>query len=578
MTTQLKGLNLTKIRRWNNWGKIHENSLWPSFLSGCSLLRCVVITPTSAISGSTITGSLTEDCGVVSNVRVNSPAQDSASGDPNKNSQSECSFVVVDSNRIIAAFFDTHLSEYALGNAPFSGITSPRSTGWTVSVNGGASFTDNGAIPPTVPASTSQGDAGDPVMARNTSSGHIYLLVNPSRESSTWRGFRLWRSTDNGQSFSLINSDIFLAAAVQRGDKPMIAVNNFAGLSNSGHLYAAGSGLQNNAQGVFVAHSSNGGVNWDNVGNFPGNAVGADIVIRPDGTVYVFYIVNGPSVSLWYSWRRTGDSVWHTPVQIAAHANSQSFYSANLNGSGNPKRSNSATTGDYFVNNAFPRVAVNPVNGRVYIVYADLPFAGSTTDRGDIFINEGVPSPDGSLTFTSSGARRANNDGTLTDQWNPSIAINPTGTQLFVGYYSRQGDPNNNALIQAYGAKANLANGFTAATFDVFPISATAFPPLFAGTADSTPPQNWWMYDHVWVQDGVCLNLQNATVIVPVPSSCPDDSEFSGGYASFMADDYTWVSSDGSFFYFAWCDRSDTYSTSQGTRRDPNIRFGKIRQ
>ncbi len=52
--------------------------------------------------------------------------------------------------------------------------------------------------------------------------------------------------------------------------------------------------------------------------------------------------------------------------------------------------SNSAAADDYFVSNAFPRVAVNPMNGRIYLVYADLPFPGSSTDRGDIFINEGV--------------------------------------------------------------------------------------------------------------------------------------------------------------------------------------------
>ena len=134
--------------------------------------------------------------------------------------------------------------------------------------------------------------------------------------------------------------------------------------------------------------------------------------------------------------------------------------------------SNSAAADDYFVYNAFPRVAVNPMNGRIYLVYADLPFPGSSTDRGDIFINEGVPQGDGSLNWTA--VRKVNNDGTATDQWNPSVVINPVGTEIFIGYYSRQGDPSSNALIKAYGAKSNLTNGFATATFDVFPISATA--------------------------------------------------------------------------------------------------------
>ncbi len=115
--------------------------------------------------------------------------------------------------------------------------------------------------------------------------------------------------------------------------------------------------------------------------------------------------------------------------------------------------------------------------------------------RGDIFINVGEPQADGSLNWT--GVRNVTNHGNATDQWNPSIAINPAGTELFVGYYTRQEDSSNNALIKAYAAKTILANGFATATFDVFPISATAFPPLFAGTTSSTPPANTWMYDPV---------------------------------------------------------------------------------
>ena len=87
-----------------------------TYVSTANLTKCNVSSPGVL---------MTEDCGVVSIARVNDPAQDSASGDPDKNSQSECSFVVVDSSRIVAAFFDTHLSEYALGYVNFPGIVSP---------------------------------------------------------------------------------------------------------------------------------------------------------------------------------------------------------------------------------------------------------------------------------------------------------------------------------------------------------------------------------------------------------------------------------------------------------------------
>src|SRR5439155_12474966 len=67
---------------------------------------------------------MSHDCGVLFTVRVNDPALDSNSdnptGAPGKNSQSECSFVV-DSTKIVAAFFDTHQSVFGLGQHNFSG-------------------------------------------------------------------------------------------------------------------------------------------------------------------------------------------------------------------------------------------------------------------------------------------------------------------------------------------------------------------------------------------------------------------------------------------------------------------------
>ena len=129
-------------------------------------------------------------------------------------------------------------------------------------------------------------------------------------------------------------------------------------------------------------------------------------------------------------------------------------------------------------------------------------------------------------------------------------------------------------MIKASGAAANISGGLAGATVDVFPISPEGFdfPPLFPGTVESTPPQNWWMYDHVWTQQDVCLDV-NATV-----TGCPGfytTQPFT--YEHFMADDYTWAGGDETYFYFAWCDRSDPYS-GQFSRPDPNIRLAKIKQ
>jgi len=164
-------------------------------------------------------------------------------------------------------------------------------------------------------------------------------------------------------------------------DKPMIAVNNFTGLSTSTNVYAAGTATSGTNRGVFVSRSSNGGTTWTGTTNFA-TGHGVDIAIRPDGTVYGFYLVSRPHGGgvftnwLQYHWLRLGQSSWQGPRTVTAHAGRTNLYSLREFGGTNPKRSNAAAEADYFRTVSIPRVAVNPSNGRVYVVYADLPFAG----------------------------------------------------------------------------------------------------------------------------------------------------------------------------------------------------------
>lgn len=567
-----------------------QNNLPAGYVNLNSVTRCSVITPLTGY-GYTY-GSMTVDCGVVSVARVNDPSDDST-GDTNKNSQSECSFVVVDSSTIVAAFWDTHHSVYGLKGDSFSGIVAPRSTGWSVSTNGGTSFNDKGALPPTTPANTWQGDAGDPVMARNTITGHanyghIYLAAIPSRESDTCEGLRIWRSTNDGQTFSLFNSNV-LSGAITKADKPMISVNNYANSTNAGHIYAAFTGYSNGVKGIQVTSSTDGGISWGSHTAL-GEGHGASIAIRPDGTVYVFYLrsvrTSQPNVdpeiydnSIRYSYLRVG-STWITNQIIPVHNNANYvLHSTEMNGRGHLKRHKTANEDDYFRTNADPRTVVNPANGHIFLVFGDLPSPGLATDRGDIYVLEGTPNTDDSLTWIANV--RIKDDNSETDQWLPDVTISPDGTKLFIGYYNRQEDIINNSFIKAYGAVADISfNGLANAWFDFIPIS-DLFKPLFAGTTTSTPATATWKYDHVWIQKGICLDAVNAQI---VGFGNDGDCTFEGGtytidtYVNFMADDYTWVAADDTYFYFAWCDRSDSFGTGAQSRPDANVRFAKIRQ
>ena len=197
---------------------------------------------------------------------VNDPSRDLYGYDTNKNSQSECSFAVLDSTNIVAAFMNTHLSEYGLALAfQFTGIPSPRMTSWSVSTNAGTNFTDNGPILPisTITNGTKiitngasdpmHGDIGDTTMAYDSVSNVVYLFVNTSREYTNYYGFRLWSSRNKGQTFEPINMDvpgkgIMGNHLINSANKPMIKVS-------STDLYVSGEGTVSNASGVWAACS-----------------------------------------------------------------------------------------------------------------------------------------------------------------------------------------------------------------------------------------------------------------------------------------------------------------------------------
>ncbi|MCP5521616.1 MAG: exo-alpha-sialidase [Verrucomicrobiales bacterium] len=569
--------------------------------------ECTLGTEIECGGGGTVYGAMATDpqCDVQSVAWVNDPDADTLVedpyGDPNKNTQSECSFVLADNNRVVAAFWDTHLSAYGLGGESFQTLEFIRSTGWATSDDAGESFDDQGALPPVpIPAPAQpgdawEGDAGDPVMARDTSNGYVYLLLNPSREAVSWKGFRLWRSTDNGATFTTICDDLFSGTDYIKGDKPIIAVNNFLNLSNSQYIYVAG----RTEESVLVTYSSDYGASWEGHTllfentNAINSAQGADIAITDDGTVYVFYLVSTkpptPSNRLEYRYKAPGETTWSIPVPVPAHGPSGTSLLLNCeqeSGSGDNERHESALQGDFFKSNGWPRVAVS--GQCVYVAFADLPQkdppGGRNTDRGDIFVQQAtIGEGSGNLSWLDE-AVCVSQGGSGTDQWNPAIAV--AGNTLFVGYYSRQDRPAQNDLIRAYGVKADISNGLTNATFDTFPISSTTFPPLFPGPHEPpvgappgatvfVPPCQPWGYDHVFTQNGVALDENGVYSACPPPWNAAHATGTT--YQHFMADDYTWAAADASHFYFAWCDRSQSCSVPGGTRPDSNVRFARIK-
>jgi hypothetical protein len=122
-----------------------------------------------------------------------------------------------------------------------------------------------------------------------------------------------------------------------------------------------------------------------------------------------------------------------------------------------------------FRSNVFPQAAVNPVNGNVYIIYPNNP-AG--TDRADIFFRQSTDSG-----ATWSAAVRVNDDATTRDQWQPTLAVTPDGSRVFVGWYDRRLDAANN-LIDNFG-RIGTVSGATVTFGADFRITDQSYPPVF---------------------------------------------------------------------------------------------------
>lgn len=426
------------------------------------------------------------------NVLVNNPAADRTAQD----TQSETTIVLGSGSTVVAAYND---SGSFLGGAS-------KFTGYAVSTDGGTTFVDKGALP-----TVTGGDAGDPGLARDTTTGTIYFLT---LEFSPGNSLKVFRSTDNGQTFS---------SAVSNGspgfptstfnDKAWITVDNFPGPGN-GNVYLGFRPFPVSGGNMAFTRSTDGGATFGPSGGLAltGSATGdaggqgAFVLVGPDHAVYYFWYDSGNSKRRISVRKSTDLGVSFAPkVQV----------SANLLATG--------TNGDLGLNggfrtNSFPHAAVNPVSGDLYAVYND---RASSADRGNVYL---VTSTDGGATWSS--PILVNDDGTTNDQFMPTVAVTPDGSRLIVGFYDRRLDPNN-SLIGRFSAIATLSGG------------AVTFAPNFRVSSQSFPV--------VIGQDPVV----NTTYM----------------------GDYDQIAADNAFFYSTWGDNRDSNSfhTNQ-----PDVRFAKI--
>src|SRR5215831_1492097 len=206
------------------------------------------------------------------NVLVNNPAADLGPQD----TQSETTLVLGSGSNIVVGFND---SGSFLPPPPTN-----RFTGYSLSTDGGVSFTDKGRLP-----DSTNGDAGDPVLARDTTSGTIYF----STLTLTGSGMQCFRSFDNGATFTAPVNCAPGTLGLQ--DKDWITVDNFPGAGQH-NVYVVWRDFGPAAEaGIRFTSSINGGASYGPSTTLiapPGvfNVQLAFVAVGPDHAVYIFWL------------------------------------------------------------------------------------------------------------------------------------------------------------------------------------------------------------------------------------------------------------------------------------------------
>jgi hypothetical protein len=379
---------------------------------------------------------------LASNVLVNDPTLDPPPAALVNFTQSETSMVVF-GNTVLVAFNDS--GSFVGGASKF--------TGYSISTDMGNTFTDKGTLP-TNPG----GDAGDPVLARDNTTGTIYLST-----LSFAGNIQVFRSFDGGNTFAAPVNGTPGKTGFQ--DKEWMGVDNFPG-AGQGNVYLVERDF-GPGNGIYFFSSTDGGATFGPAGGTliasgaAGNVQGANVAVGPNHDLYAFYFDERALPETIKMRKSTDFGATFGPEVTVATLGTGPGFNGNL---GLPWRSN-----------AFPQVAVNQATGDLYMVYADNP-AG--VDRADIFLTQ---STDGGATWST--PTRVNDDATTRDQFQPSIALSPDGTNIGVFYYDFDAGTN---LINYVGRKGTLSG--SSVSFDPsFLVSDTSFPPNFGNDAVVNP-------------------------------------------------------------------------------------------
>lgn len=320
-------------------------------------------------------------------------------------------------------------------NDSFHGITPPTNgfSGFSRSVDGGATWTDRGAI--------GAPNSGDPSLVWRKADGKFYYAALSNG------GLAVFKSNDDCTTFTFVAS-----IASGSDDKEIMAVDNNEASPHYGNLYVVWTDFGNGNR-IFATRSTNLGVTWS--AQVPLSAAGAAVqgawpAVASNGDVYAMWLRFNPFPSGPIDVegaRSTDGGVTWTPITNALTAGVSPQEAAATGTCGRP-----AIKGPIRILPS-PQIAVGP-GGVLHVVYARDP---DTANSGDVISVYYRRSTDNGATWGTEVL--INDDGTTTDQYFPSLAVSDANI-VNVAYYSKQNDTANN-LMQDYYSRTSFDGGVT---------------------------------------------------------------------------------------------------------------------
>jgi hypothetical protein len=351
-------------------------------------------------------------------------------------------------------------------NDSTSFTTSLSGLGHALSTNEGATFDDLGPMP----MNATGFGLGDPALVA-ANNGNFYsaeLAFDFSRPLGFESTIAISKSTDGGKTFRPpVNPPVADVPIFSFQDKEFLAVNNVSN-NGRGNLYLSWTNFQFDettgfqSAPILFSRSTDGGATFSkpiqvSPIDLPGiqgdiNS-GSEPAVGPNGEVYVTWFkfpvspFPGPEGgrddfgAIYVAKSTDRGQTFGLPVLVRTLAPiGFGFGFRTLFGN--------------FRVNSFPRIDVNPVNGEVYIVFAENRSGPDTPDSSDVLFTR---SNDGGKSW--SPAIRVNDDDPAldlpNDQFFPDVAVNRDGV-IQVIWYDRRLDPDN-LKIDVFRARS--ANG-----------------------------------------------------------------------------------------------------------------------